>query len=113
MGDAFYFGPIEVPQMTDQSTLTVTCDNLSALGAVQVTKYALGEDGQKTPRCRGRAFHLPIGRIRTPANENQRQRDRTRHLCRPAHLWRRWKENHLYHPGKPPRPKAIPLRRRN
>ena len=43
---------------------------------MQVTKYALGEDGQKTPAVGGGAFHLPIGRIRTPANENQRQRDR-------------------------------------
>lgn len=61
MGDAFYFGPIEVPQVTDQSTLTVTCDNLSALGAVQVTKYALGEDGQKTPLSGAELSIYPSG----------------------------------------------------
>ena len=61
VGDAFYFGPIEVPQMTDQSTLTVTCDNLSALGAVQVTKYALGEDGQKTPLSGAELSIYPSG----------------------------------------------------
>ena len=48
---AFYFGPVEVPEVTNQSTLTTayTVENLSSLGAVRVTKYALGEDGQKTP----------------------------------------------------------------
>lgn len=61
VGDAFYFGPIEVPQVTDQSTLTVTCDNLSALGAVQVTKYALGEDGQKTPLSGAELSIYPSG----------------------------------------------------
>ena len=61
VGDAFYFGPIEVPQVTDQSTLTVTCDNLSALGAVQVTKYALGEDGQKTPLSGAELSIYPLG----------------------------------------------------
>ena len=50
-GNAFYFGPINVPEATDQSTLTTTytVDNLSCLGAVQVIKYALGKDGKKTP----------------------------------------------------------------
>lgn len=49
--DAFYFGPVEVPEVTSEATLTTTytVENLSSLGAVRVTKYALGEDGQKTP----------------------------------------------------------------
>ena len=50
-GDAFYFGPVEVKEATDQSTLTMNfpVNNLSSLGAVQVIKFALGEDGKKTP----------------------------------------------------------------
>ena len=49
--DAFYFGPVEVPEVTSEATLTTTytVENLSSLGAVRVTKYALGEDEQKTP----------------------------------------------------------------
>lgn len=44
--DSFYFGPYTV---TDSKVLSIPIRNLSSLGAVTVTKYALGVDGDEKP----------------------------------------------------------------